>query len=65
MNRTLIDGTIVQESAVPQVLTIKTKCPEKWLLIDRETGEMYTPYTTLGPLQWKKIDSTKWTPPDA
>jgi hypothetical protein len=23
------------------VLNIKTKCPEKWLLIDRETGEIY------------------------
>lgn len=23
------------------VLNIKTKCPEKWLLVDRETGEVY------------------------
>ncbi len=23
------------------ILTIKTKKPEKWLLIDRETGEVY------------------------
>jgi hypothetical protein len=22
-------------------LTVKTLCPEKWLLIDRETGEVY------------------------
>jgi len=22
-------------------LTIKTRCPEKWLLIDRETGQTY------------------------
>jgi len=23
------------------ILTVKTKRPEKWLLIDRETGEVY------------------------
>ena len=23
------------------VLTVKTLCPEKWLLIDRETGQVY------------------------
>jgi hypothetical protein len=22
-------------------LTVKTKCPEKWLLIDRETGQVF------------------------
>jgi hypothetical protein len=22
-------------------LTVKTKCPEKWLLVDRETGLVY------------------------
>lgn len=25
----------------PINLNIKTKCPEKWLLIDRETGQVY------------------------
>jgi hypothetical protein len=25
----------------PINLTIHTKCPEKWILIDRETGETY------------------------
>lgn len=23
------------------VLNVKTKCPEKWLLIDRETGQVF------------------------
>lgn len=23
------------------ILTVKTLCPEKWLLIDRETGQIY------------------------
>lgn len=23
------------------LLTVKTKCPEKWLLVDRETGQVF------------------------
>lgn len=65
MNRKLIDGSEVPELETPQVLTVTTKCPEKWLLVDRETGEIYTPYTTPGPNQWKKIDFAKWAPPNA
>jgi hypothetical protein len=65
MNRKLIDGSEVPELLEAQVLTLKTKCPEKWLLVDRETGEIYTPYTTPGPNQWKKIDFAKWVPPNA
>ncbi len=63
--RKLIDGSEVQELQEPKVLTVTTKCPEKWLLIDRETGEIYSPYTTEGPNQWKKIDFAKWVPPNA
>lgn len=65
MNRKLIDGTLVPELAQAQELVIKTRCPEKWLLIDRETGEIYTPYTTAGPNQWKKIDFATWVSPNA
>ncbi len=25
----------------PVLLQVKTKCPEKWLLVDRETGAVY------------------------
>lgn len=25
----------------PVTLQVKTKCPEKWLLVDRETGQVY------------------------
>lgn len=25
----------------PVILTVKTKSPEKWLLIDRETGQIF------------------------
>jgi hypothetical protein len=24
------------------ILTVRTLCPEKWLLVDRETGQVYT-----------------------
>ncbi len=64
MTRRLIDGSVVNELSEPQVLTVRTKCPEKWLLVDRETGEIYTPYTTIGPNQWKKIDYARWQPPE-
>ena len=63
--RKLIDGSEVNELEDAQVLTIRTKCPEKWLLVDRETGEIYTPYITPGPNQWKKIDYATWAPPTA
>ena len=53
--RKLKDGTEVFELEEPLNVTIKTRCPEKWVLIDRETGEVYTPYTTPGSQQWKKI----------
>ena len=63
MTRTLLDGSTVNESDVSIELTIRTKCPDKWMLVDRETGEIYTPYTTPGPNQWKKIDYATWAPP--
>lgn len=58
--RRLKDGTPVPELDNPQTLTIKTKCPAKWLLIDRETGEAYVPYDTEGSLQWKKLYNAEW-----
>jgi hypothetical protein len=64
MNRKLIDGTVVSGLPEPQVLTITTKCVEKWLLTDRETSEIYTPYATPGISQWKKIDYATWAPPE-
>ena len=63
MSRTLLDGSTVQEYTTAVELTIITKCPEKWLLVDRETGEIYTPYATPGPKQWKQIDYATWAPP--
>jgi len=63
MGRKLLDGSVVDELDTAVELSITTKCPTKWLLVDRETGEIYTAYTTPGPRQWKKIDYATWSPP--
>jgi len=55
MTRTLKNGEAVEELEIPVILTIKTKCPQKYMLIDQETGEVYTPYETPGSSQWRKI----------
>ncbi len=31
----------IKELTKPIDLTVHTKCPEKWMLIDKETGEIY------------------------
>jgi hypothetical protein len=41
MSRKLLDGKEVEEYEKAIDLTIHTKCPEKWLLIDLETGQEY------------------------
>ena len=53
--RKLKDGTEVVELETAKILTLKTKCPEKWLLIDLETGERYSGYSTDGNQDWKKV----------
>lgn len=59
--RKLKDGTEAKELDTPVELTIKTKCPNKWMLIDRETGETYVPYETPGKHDWKKIFNAEWS----
>lgn len=39
--RNLITNEQAEEYLDPTDLTIHTKCPSKWLLIDLETGQMY------------------------
>jgi hypothetical protein len=39
--RVLLDGTQVEDYEDPIDLTIHTKCPAKWKLIDMETGQEY------------------------
>jgi len=55
--RRLKDGTIVDELDKATTLHVRTKCPEKYKLIDMETGEVYTGTVPEdGPFYWKKID---------
>jgi hypothetical protein len=58
--RKLQDGTPVPELDQAVTLIVKTKCPAKWLLVDRETGEAYAPHDTAGSLQWKKLYNAEW-----
>jgi hypothetical protein len=54
--RELIDGKLVEELEDPVDLTIHTKCPEKWLLIDLETGQEYIGQKTPSEYgKWKRI----------
>jgi hypothetical protein len=39
--RKLLTGKYVEDFEKAVDLTIHTKCPEKWLLIDLETGQEY------------------------
>ena len=55
--RKLKDGREVLELDEPITLMVKTKCPEKWLLVDRETGEAYEGYATMGKNSWRKLDT--------
>ena len=55
--RKLQDGREVQELETAKILTVKTKCPEKWLLVDLETGERYKGHVTDGKNSWKKLNA--------
>jgi len=61
--RNLKDGTKVKELKEPVTLTVYTKCPQKWMLVDKETGEVYIGHITKGKNSWKKID--QWEGNDA
>jgi hypothetical protein len=55
--RKLINGEFVPSLDKAIDLTIHTKCPEKWLLIDMETGQKYVgaPEPHLYG-KWKRIE---------
>jgi hypothetical protein len=40
-SRKLLDGTQIAELPAPIEVKLSTKVPEKWLLVDRETGEVW------------------------
>jgi hypothetical protein len=56
--RKLKDGVQVYELDKPVTLTVYTKCPMKWKLVDRETGEEYIGNTPKeGKHHWSKINA--------
>jgi hypothetical protein len=55
--RILKTGEQVTELDKPIILTVYTKCPEKYMLVDRETGECYTGCVAEGKNSWKRIES--------
>lgn len=40
-HRKLLNGDQVEELDNAVTITVYTKCPEKWMLVDMETGEHY------------------------
>ncbi len=58
MRRNLLDGTDVAEYDTVIKLKVVTKAPNKWKLIDMETGEEYIGQlpTEQDTHHWKKID---------
>jgi len=55
--RKLQDGTEIEEFDKAVTLTVYTKCPEKYMLIDMETGEKYIGTRSMGNQDWKKINA--------
>lgn len=56
--RTLKNGTEVYELEEPVTLTVYTKCPMKYKLVDRETGEEYIGQDpNKNDYSWSKIDA--------
>jgi hypothetical protein len=53
--RTLQNGKKVEQLDSPVTLQVYTKCPEKWMLVDLETGEHYVGYSTKGKNDWRKL----------
>ena len=56
--RKLQNGVQVYELDEPVELIVKTKCPMKWKLVDRETGAEYIGNTPKeGEKHWSKVDA--------
>lgn len=54
--RTLLNGKVIPEREKAVTLTVYTRCPEKYKLIDMETGQVYNgKYSEDGNHYWDKI----------
>ena len=56
--RQLQDGTSVPDFDISFELKVVTKCPQKWKLIDMETGQVYTGKVPVhkDDLHWQRQD---------
>ena len=57
--RTLLDGQDVEELDNAVTLRVYTKCPEKYMLIDLQTGERYIGTKSDSNNDWKKVDTCR------
>ena len=57
--RTLLDGKDVEELDKPVTLKVYTRCPEKYMLIDLQTGERYIGSKPHGNQDWNKIETCR------
>lgn len=56
--RKLINNSLVEELEFPVTLTVYTKCPGKYKLIDLETGEEYVGQDPrYNNYHWKKLNA--------
>ena len=53
--RRLLNGKSVKELNEPISLSVYTKCPEKYMLIDMETGQKYIGRPTAGKSSWRMV----------
>jgi hypothetical protein len=56
----LHDGRMIEALDVARPLWVNSRCPERWMLIDLETGEQYTSndqdVEKINAIKWKKVD---------
>jgi hypothetical protein len=57
--RTLLDGQDVEELDKAVTLKVYTKCPEKYMLIDLQTGERYIGSKLQDDQDWKKVETCR------
>lgn len=54
MGRLLKDGTVTYDVSEPMTAVLTTKNPDKWILLDKETGVSYKPSGSITH-QWERI----------
>jgi hypothetical protein len=60
LERKLKTGKTAKELSTAKTLTVYTKCPEKYLLVDLETGEKYLGNPSGSKLSWNKITEAEF-----